>query len=95
MILIISVSVIFDNQTDMCGTQISKKMKATTFLTFVGDQCGRSEEVVNVLHFYISVFPYQNHNKIIRRRSWRNTDLSKTVDGHRVLKSDTTSWFRM
>ena len=29
-------------------------MKITTFLTFVGDQCGKAEEAIN---FYISVFP--------------------------------------
>jgi len=29
-------------------------MKATTFLTFVGDQCGKAEEAIN---FYISIFP--------------------------------------
>lgn len=29
-------------------------MKTTTFLTFVGDQCGKAEEAIN---FYISIFP--------------------------------------
>ncbi len=29
-------------------------MKTTTFLTFVGDQCGKAEEAIN---FYTSVFP--------------------------------------
>ena len=29
-------------------------MKITTFLTFVGDQCGRAEEAIN---FYTSIFP--------------------------------------
>ncbi|MEM9143923.1 MAG: VOC family protein [Bacteroidota bacterium] len=29
-------------------------MKTTTFLTFVGDQCGKAEEAVN---FYVSIFP--------------------------------------
>ena len=34
-------------------------MKTTTFLTFVGDQCGKGEEAVN---FYTSIFP---NSKII------------------------------
>jgi predicted 3-demethylubiquinone-9 3-methyltransferase (glyoxalase superfamily) len=29
-------------------------MKITTFLTFVGEQCGKAEEAIN---FYISIFP--------------------------------------
>ena len=29
-------------------------MTTTTFLTFVGDQCGKAEEAIN---FYISIFP--------------------------------------
>ncbi|MGH1384579.1 VOC family protein [Kordia sp.] len=29
-------------------------MKTTTFLTFVGDQCGKAEEAIN---FYTSIFP--------------------------------------
>ena len=29
-------------------------MKSTTFLTFVGDQCGKAEEAI---HFYTSIFP--------------------------------------
>lgn len=29
-------------------------MKTTTFLTFVGDQCGKAKEAIN---FYISIFP--------------------------------------
>ncbi|RDK85580.1 VOC family protein [Marinirhabdus gelatinilytica] len=29
-------------------------MKTTTFLTFVGDQCGKAEEA---MHFYASIFP--------------------------------------
>jgi len=31
-----------------------QKMKTTTFLTFVGDQCGKAEEAIN---FYTSIFP--------------------------------------
>jgi predicted 3-demethylubiquinone-9 3-methyltransferase (glyoxalase superfamily) len=31
-----------------------KKMKTTTFLTFVGDQCGKAEEAINL---YTSIFP--------------------------------------
>lgn len=30
------------------------KMKTTTFLTFVGDQCGKAREAIN---FYTSIFP--------------------------------------
>lgn len=29
-------------------------MRITTFLTFVGDQCGKAEEAIN---FYTSIFP--------------------------------------
>ena len=29
-------------------------MKTTTFLTFVGDQCGKAEEAI---HFYTTIFP--------------------------------------
>ena len=29
-------------------------MSTTTFLTFVGDQCGKAEEAIN---FYTSIFP--------------------------------------
>lgn len=32
----------------------SIKMNTTTFLTFVGDQCGKAEEAIN---FYTSIFP--------------------------------------
>ena len=38
-------------------------MKATTFLTFVGDQCGRAEEAIK---FYISFFPNSEIKKIIK-----------------------------
>ncbi|MDB4727734.1 VOC family protein, partial [Saprospiraceae bacterium] len=31
-----------------------KKMEVSTFLTFVGDQCGKAEEAIN---FYIAIFP--------------------------------------
>jgi predicted 3-demethylubiquinone-9 3-methyltransferase (glyoxalase superfamily) len=31
-----------------------QKMKTTTFLTFVGDQCGKAEEAIN---FYTTIFP--------------------------------------
>ena len=31
-----------------------QKMKISTFLTFVGDQCGKAEEAIN---FYTSIFP--------------------------------------
>jgi len=38
-------------------------MKTTTFLTFVGDQCGKAEEAMN---HYISLFPNSEVKKIIR-----------------------------
>lgn len=37
-------------------------MKTTTFLTFVGDQCGKAEEAIN---FYTSIFPNSEIKKII------------------------------
>lgn len=37
-------------------------MKTSTFLTFVGDQCGKAEEAIN---FYISIFPNSAIKKII------------------------------
>lgn len=36
-------------------------MKTTTFLTFVGDQCGKAEEAIN---FYISLFPNSEIKRI-------------------------------
>ena len=38
-------------------------MKITTFLTFVGDQCGRAEEAIN---FYTSIFPNSEIKSIIK-----------------------------
>ena len=38
-------------------------MKITTFLTFVGDQCGKAEEAIN---FYTSIFPNSAVKSIIR-----------------------------
>ena len=38
-------------------------MKTTTFLTFVGDQCGRAEEAI---HFYTSNFPNSEIKSIIK-----------------------------
>lgn len=37
-------------------------MKTTTFLTFVGDQCGKAKEA---MEFYISVFPNSQINQTI------------------------------
>ena len=37
-------------------------MKTTTFLTFVGDQCGRAKEAID---FYISIFPNAELKKTI------------------------------
>ena len=37
-------------------------MKTTTFLTFVGDQCGKAQEAMN---FYTSVFPNSEVKSII------------------------------
>lgn len=37
-------------------------MKTTTFLTFVGDQCGKAKEAID---FYISIFPNSEIKKII------------------------------
>jgi predicted 3-demethylubiquinone-9 3-methyltransferase (glyoxalase superfamily) len=38
-------------------------MKTTTFLTFVGDQCGKAEEAIN---FYTSLFPNSEIKSIIK-----------------------------
>ncbi len=38
-------------------------MKTTTFLTFVGDQCGLAEEAI---HFYTSIFPNSEIKSIIK-----------------------------
>lgn len=38
-------------------------MRISTFLTFVGDQCGKAEEAIN---FYVSIFPKSEINSIIR-----------------------------
>jgi predicted 3-demethylubiquinone-9 3-methyltransferase (glyoxalase superfamily) len=35
----------------------------TTFLTFVGDQCGRAEEAI---HFYTSIFPNSEIKRVIK-----------------------------
>lgn len=38
-------------------------MQITTFLTFVGDQCGKADEAI---HFYTSIFPNSAIKSIIR-----------------------------
>jgi predicted 3-demethylubiquinone-9 3-methyltransferase (glyoxalase superfamily) len=38
-------------------------MKTTTFLTFVGDQCGKADEAI---YFYTSIFPNSDVISIIR-----------------------------
>lgn len=38
-------------------------MKITTFLTFVGDQCGKGEEAIN---FYTSIFPNSEIKSLIK-----------------------------
>ena len=38
-------------------------MKSTTFLTFVGDQCGKAEEAIQ---FYIAIFPNSEINSITK-----------------------------
>ncbi|MDA8692525.1 VOC family protein [Saprospiraceae bacterium] len=38
-------------------------MKTTTFITFVGDQCGRAAEAIN---FYISLFPNSEIKSILK-----------------------------
>ena len=38
-------------------------MNIATFLTFVGDQCGKAEEAIN---FYISIFPNSEIKSIVR-----------------------------
>ena len=37
-------------------------MKTTTFLTFVGDQCGKAKEAID---FYLSIFPNSEIKKMI------------------------------
>ena len=38
-------------------------MKTITFLTFVGDQCGKAEEAIK---FYTSIFPNSEIKKVIK-----------------------------
>lgn len=38
-------------------------MKTTTFLTFVGEYCGKAEEAIN---FYVSIFPNSEVKNIIK-----------------------------
>lgn len=38
-------------------------MKTTTFLTFVGDQCGKAEEAIN---FYTAIFPNSKIESIVK-----------------------------
>ena len=38
-------------------------MRTTTFLTFVGDQCGKAQEAIN---FYMSIFPNSNIKTVIK-----------------------------
>lgn len=40
-------------------------MKISTFLTFVGDQCGKAEEAIN---FYTSIFPNSEIKSLIKYR---------------------------
>ncbi|MBT8180348.1 MAG: VOC family protein, partial [Eudoraea sp.] len=40
-------------------------MKTTTFLTFVGDQCGKAEEAIK---FYTSIFPNSEIKSITKYR---------------------------
>jgi predicted 3-demethylubiquinone-9 3-methyltransferase (glyoxalase superfamily) len=40
-------------------------MKISTFLTFVGDQCGKAEEAI---HFYTSIFPNSEIKSITKYR---------------------------
>lgn len=40
-------------------------MTTTTFLTFVGDQCGKAEEAIN---FYISIFPNSEIKSLTKYR---------------------------
>ena len=41
-------------------------MKTTTFLTFVGEQCGKADEAIN---FYISLFPNSEIKSIVRYKA--------------------------
>ena len=47
-------------------------MQATTFLTFVGDQCGRAEEAIK---FYTSIFTNSEIKRITKyhfeHKEWR------------------------
>ncbi len=38
-------------------------MKTTTFITFVGDNCGKAEEAI---HFYTSIFPNSKIESIVK-----------------------------
>ncbi len=49
-------------------------MKTTTFLTFVGDQCGKAEEAIN---FYTTVFP---NSKILSITKYAEGQVGGTPD---------------
>lgn len=67
-------------------------MKTTTFITFVGDQCGKAVEAIQ---FYTSLFPNSEILQIIKYKEGEpggNTALVKhatfTLDGNRYMISE-------
>ncbi|WP_412985693.1 VOC family protein [Pontimicrobium sp. IMCC45349] len=67
-------------------------MKTTTFLTFVGDQCGKAEEAIN---FYTSIFPnskIKSIKKYLKGESGGTPELIKygefTLNGTEYMVSE-------
>ena len=65
-------------------------MKTTTFLTFVGSQCGKAEEAID---FYTSIFP---NSEIIRMAKYSEGEAGGTPEliKHGVFKlNGVSTWF--
>ena len=55
--------IIIDNLNVQNLQNITNKMKTTTFITFVGNQCGKAEEAIN---YYTSLFPNSEIKSILK-----------------------------